>query len=364
MSQASAHALNIVEREASASPSAVFYNPETAQSAFSAQHGSFAVHLDFFEGPMDLLLHLVQQREVSLEQVDLSDVCEQYLSIVSSAHFIDLERASEYLVIAATLLSMKSQALLPSEAGQNFDELGEGADPAFYAALRERLRAYELTKMRADSLLARPQLGRTAFARPQRSLQVTPLESEESEMELGDAVSLGTLFLQLMKRIGSSVKTLRITLEPISIVSYMMKVVDALRIDSLEHDRKRSPRSFLDIVSGMLGSKGTCPESSRSAVLGGFLALLELMKRGIVSGRQDDERIELVMNFEPAPDTVSLEYQSEFDSEEDTAVDPFVTSEELSAKVLSLDSIKIKSKRESTDSDEVEETVALAQVTR
>ena len=359
MSQASAEALNIVEREPAVT--GPVFSAESGQTNRSAQHGSFAVHLDFFEGPMDLLLHLVQQREVSLERVDLSEVCEQYLAIVSTAHFIDLERASEYLVIAATLLSMKSQALLPSEAGQNFDELGEGADPAFYAALRERLRVYELTKMRAESLLSRPQLGRTAFARPTRALQVTPLESEESDMELGDAVSLGTLFLQLMKRIGSSVTTLRIALEPISIVSYMMKVVDALRVDSLEHERSRAPRSFLEIIRGMLGGRDTRPESARAAVLGGFLALLELMKRGIVTGRQDDEQIELVMNFEPAPDAVSTDSQSEFDTD-DLPSDSFVTSEELSAKVLSLDSMK--GRKDAADFDPIDEPLARAQVTR
>nr|MBP9838161.1 segregation/condensation protein A [Pseudomonadota bacterium] len=123
------------------------------------QLNDFNIDLEFFSGPMDLLLHLVQQQEVSIEQVSMSVITRQYLEIVHRAQFLDIEKASEYLVIAATLLSIKSQSLLPSSDLDSSDLVEEERNEKFYEELREQLKAYQLAKARAQALINTPQLG-------------------------------------------------------------------------------------------------------------------------------------------------------------------------------------------------------------
>ncbi|WP_071131526.1 segregation/condensation protein A [Enterococcus timonensis] len=90
------------------------------------------VKIEGFEGPMDLLLHLIQQYEVDIYEVPLAEVCDQYLNYVHTMHALQLEVAAEYLVVAATLLAIKSRQLLPQIENENIDELWEedtGLDP-------------------------------------------------------------------------------------------------------------------------------------------------------------------------------------------------------------------------------------------
>ncbi len=191
----------------------------------------YPVNLAFFSGPMDLLLHLVSQREVSVEEVKMAEVCEQYLEIVSShAEHLDLDQAAEYLVIAATLLSIKSGSLLPSEGEvEDSEDTGGFEANRFFEDLRSRLQAYEKTKVRAQSLMKTPQHGFDTFSRVDRkALLPTPEMLAEPE----DMYDLGRVFARLLKRIGKTAETFRVLLEPISIVTYMMKMVDVFQPSS------------------------------------------------------------------------------------------------------------------------------------
>ena len=128
---------------------------------------NFNFDLDFFSGPLDLLLHLVRTEEVSIEEVKMSVIADKYLAIINSSTIIDLEKAAEYLVIAATLMSIKSQSLLSKNvAPEEEEDAYPGSD--FYEQLRERLKQYELTKMRAEALRQLPQLNVNTFTRPDR----------------------------------------------------------------------------------------------------------------------------------------------------------------------------------------------------
>lgn len=239
----------------------------------------FSVKLEFFSGPMDLLLHLVEQQEVEIEKVDLRTVCEQYLAIVSHSAELDLDKASEYLVVAATLAAKKSEALLP-DSNRNADGAGlvEEFDPRFFSELRERLKAYRDTKHRAEKLLGTPQLGVDVFA-PRRMV----IESENAELHeevRGEGRHLGSLFFTLLKRIGVATTGFRVTLEPITVVKYMVSVLDILNI--------KKAGKFLDVVRG-IRDKG----SLKARVTGAFIASLELAKRGIISVNQLEDGISL-----------------------------------------------------------------------
>ena len=178
----------------SSRPGAAYAGTGYSGSGYSGSGASpFAIRLEFFSGPMDLLLHLVHQQEVGIEQVKMSLVAEQYLEIVTrNARYLDLEKASEFLVIAATLLAIKSGSLLPSLPVPGAeDSRDDWVDTRFFEDLRQRLCAYELTKARAMSLVRCPQLGVDTFNRvDHQALKPTPemLCEPEGVLQPGAAV--------------------------------------------------------------------------------------------------------------------------------------------------------------------------------
>jgi segregation and condensation protein A len=234
---------------------------------------------------MDLLLHLVHQREVPIEQVEMSEICEQYLEIINRTAVLDLERATEYLVIAATLVSLKSQSLLPPVQEEESVE-GDPFDRRFYENLRERLKAYEQTKNQAAQLMALPQLGLDTFPRRPQRIVTGP---DEFIIEHEQTTWLGELFTKLMKRVGHVGYLIR--LEPVSVVSTMMKCLDFLsgKIFTKENRAEKTeaaglgPSSFLSMVRQVAGSS-----PPRATVIASFIAILELAKRGLMHVQQGE----------------------------------------------------------------------------
>jgi segregation and condensation protein A len=265
--------------------------------------GEYALELEYFSGPMDLLLHLVRAQDIPIEHVEMHQICEQYLQIVLSSKSLDLDKAAEYLVIAATLITIKSRSLLPGELELDPNSLNpdDAQGEEFYAELKRRLKLYELTKSRAALLRERPQLGVEVFIRRDLAA-LTP--DPETVPDEGNAQTLGKLFLSLLERVGNSLSNYKIALEPVSVVSFMMKIVDGLGIsrerteESIEQNSK--PRTLVEMMKSFLGvSLGkkkvsgqafSDPESikneARSVVIGSFVAVLELMKRGLVTAKQ------------------------------------------------------------------------------
>lgn len=282
-----------------------------------SSYALYDVHLDFFSGPMDLLLHLVSLKEVPIAEVSMSDVLDQYLEVVTSqAEDLDLEKASEYLVIAATLMVLKSKALLPAEpVSEESDDSGDEYS-RFFEDLRERLRAFELTKSRAQALIEIPQLGVDTFIRSDKSAIEIPPEM----IAEGDTSSrLGSLFLSLVKRVGGLRKSMLITVEPVSIVSSMMKLVDALKKVSA-----RGQQSFISLIGASYSKKDIVePQAARNVVLGGFIAVLELAKRGMIQIHQDFQKGEISLSLRMKEvgssdeDFRAEDFQSEFDEPKD-----------------------------------------------
>ena len=90
---------------------------------------TISLKLDVFEGPLDLLLHLIQQLEIDIYDIPIAAVTEQYMNFIHAMKTLELEVAGEYLVMAATLMSIKSQMLLPKpEVAFEYDD-EEGEDP-------------------------------------------------------------------------------------------------------------------------------------------------------------------------------------------------------------------------------------------
>ena len=112
--------------------------PETEQLSFVDDKYRFK--LDNFEGPLDLLLHLIKDSKLDIMTIKLADITEQYLEYMKEIDTIDMDRASEFIIVAATLIEIKSKHLLPVETEEQPEE--EDSE----ALLLQRLREYELFK--------------------------------------------------------------------------------------------------------------------------------------------------------------------------------------------------------------------------
>ena len=118
--------------------------------------------LEIFEGPLDLLLHLIKKNEVNITDIPIATITEQYLATLELMQTLNLDMAGEFLVMAATLIHIKSRTLLP-ESDIETDEEEEGGDPR--EELMKRLLEYQRFKEAAGELGQRDVLTRDVFVR-------------------------------------------------------------------------------------------------------------------------------------------------------------------------------------------------------
>lgn len=227
----------------------------------------FSVSTPLFDGPIDLLLHLVKTNELPITKLSLAEVAEQYTQCIDFMKSLDLEVASEYLVIAATLLSIKSTVLLNEPVELVIDEEGNLYDP--YEALLAQLREAEIYQDAALTLGRRDILGIDVFEGPSLLHHV---EAAPQALSQQDPVLLGKAFAHLLQKASERGIVLTITIDSVSIVERMMGVLKRLE----EHD---GPIVFYALVPDI---------TSRSSIVSTFCALLELCKRGAISVLQEE----------------------------------------------------------------------------
>lgn len=139
---------------------------EAARDDAEAGGAEWRVALPTFEGPLDLLLHLVQKHELDILDIPIAFVTEKYIEYLDVMRDLAIDVASEYLVMAATLAHIKSRMLLPADTTADDDDdlgLGEGEDPR--AELIRRLLEYQKYKNAAEAIAARGTLGKDVFLR-------------------------------------------------------------------------------------------------------------------------------------------------------------------------------------------------------
>lgn len=235
----------------------------------------YSVKLDAFEGPLDLLLHLINRYEIDIYDIPVSKITEQYLLYIHTMKELQLDIASEYLVMAATLLSIKSKMLLPErESEELFDDeqLDYEEDPR--DELMERLIEYKQFKEAASSLKEKESDRAQIFSKPPTSMELQ-LNELENERELTIDVSLYDMLSALQKlmkrnKIQKPVQA-KITRQEISIEDKMSDVLNQL---SLSKGRK----NFLDFFDN----------PDKGVVVTTFLAVLELMKTKKVIVEQEN----------------------------------------------------------------------------
>ncbi len=217
---------------------------------------TYAVKLDIFEGPLDLLLHLIRGNELDVTAVSIAAVGEQYLQYLELMKDVNIDAAGDYLVMAATLALIKSRMLLPPDSSTDEDE---GPDPA--AALIERLLEYKRFKEAAEQLGERDRLGREVFAVQGPPPETTP--ESERELEVG-IYELVKAYRELLERSKDTAQVHTFEMEPVTVHERMNCVMQMLEA--------REAVEFNEIfeVEGQVGSK--------PMIVATFIAMLELTK--------------------------------------------------------------------------------------
>jgi len=238
---------------------------------------TYQVKLEVFEGPLDLLLHLIKREEVDIYDIPVARITDQYLQMIDIMQDMNLDVAGEYLVMAATLMHLKSRLLLPpSEA--DADEPDE--DPR--TELVQQLLEYQRYREAAVALGSRPVLLRDVFRREPD----VPERDEGEGVRLRD-VSLADLldaFREVLERAACE-SFHEIVHEEISV----SECVDAI-VRRLEHE---GGVHFADLFP---------LDRSRRRLVATFLALLELVKAQVIRACQEEEFGDIVLV--PGPQAV------------------------------------------------------------
>ncbi len=234
----------------------------------------YVVTIDNFDGPLDLLLHLIKEQDIDIYDIKIEDITKQYLDYIRHMKELNLEIASEYLVMASELIEMKSKMLLPKKKEKEEDDYEE--DPR--ELLIERLLAYkrykEVTSEFKDLELTR----KMVFNREPDNLNLYVKEDENSE-ELGVA-DLIDAFNNLLKRkeLDRPIAT-KITKKELSVTEKVNKIKNILR--------NKKKINFEDIFE----------VSTKEEVIISFLSVLEMVKKDEILLTQEENFKNIVISL-------------------------------------------------------------------
>ncbi|GLB58051.1 segregation/condensation protein A [Cytobacillus sp. NCCP-133] len=237
------------------------------------QYNQYNVKIDAFEGPLDLLLHLINRLEIDIYDIPVSKITEQYLLYIHTMKELQLDVASEYLVMAATLLAIKSKMLLPKHEEEELeDEFGMEVEEDPREELVERLIEYRKYKEAADELKEREQERSLMFTKPPADLSdyMKDIQPEKTELNVSLYDMLGALQKLLRRKKLQRPLSAKVARQEIPIEKRMSEIVEQLR-------NFNGKKSFNDLF----------PVPERDHIVITFLALLELIKRREISVEQD-----------------------------------------------------------------------------
>lgn len=231
--------------------------------------------LETFEGPLDLLLHLIDKSEIDIQDISISEITDQYLEYLDAMQELELDITSEFLVMAATLLAMKSRLLLPKppvteEPWLTADE-DDGLDPR--EELIRKLIEYRKYKAAAGQLREKEWERSQVFTREAADLSAFATERPGNPVEGLHVDDLIRAFRKAMRRLAGRNRITAIRRDEISVKDRIHDIILTLRT--------RSPEGRL-LFSQLIGD-----QADRQEIVVTFLALLELMRQGWISCHQN-----------------------------------------------------------------------------
>ncbi len=251
--------------------------PQLAESPQLDLFTGYPVKIEIFEGPLDLLLHLVKQEELDIYEVQIGKITQQYIDYLHTMQAVNIAVAGDFLVMAATLMHIKSRQLLPPAAAEEEEESAD--DAQLVVRLRERMAQYRAYKQAAVALNEARQVRQRIYL---RSL------SAASEMESGfvrlEDVSIFDMVGAVRKLLAQAEP------EPPGQVPRPEFTIGECIQRVLAHLQAAQPRSvtFSQLVD---------MPATRVVIIFTFLAILELMRRRDIRVHQDGPGTEILIQL-------------------------------------------------------------------
>lgn len=237
---------------------------------------SYRVELPIFSGPMDLLLHLVKQQEVDIHDVMIATVLDQYLGHMEVLEALDLGDLGDFVVMASTLMEIKSKELLPREALDLEEELNPKDD--LIRRLLEYKRYRDISRRMAGMMERRGKMVKPTVA---TAAGLFDRDAEEKSFDLGNIEiwDLTEAFAKLLEETGSD-RELTFDVARRTVDYYAERILSKVK------GKDTVPFTELFVAS-----------QGRYELIGVFTAMLEIMKQGYLRAEQDDRSGEIVVNY-------------------------------------------------------------------
>lgn len=235
---------------------------ERPDEQLDEQTSGYAIKLDIFEGPLDLLLYLIKKNEIDIYNIPIALVTEQYLEYLKIIKELNLDLAGEYLVMASTLIHIKSRLLLPPPEEPEEEE----EDPR--AELVRQLLEHKTFKEVAENLGSRPLLERDVFTRAAILPEEMKEPTGEEELVEASVFELIEAFHRIVSQMDKK-ELMEIDLEKLSLTDIINEIMDRLTVTK--------NLNFEDLLGG---------RKDRRRIIYSFLAILELIKLRMVKAYQ------------------------------------------------------------------------------
>lgn len=241
---------------------------------------SYKIKLDIFEGPFDLLVYLIENARMSIYDIQISKITSQYIAYIERMQALDVNVATEFMVLAAALIEIKSKMLLPRIKPE-----GEGiAEEDPRTELVQRLLEYKRFKSAAEMLEQQEELNQRIFVKPKEDL--TPYTKEADEylnLDINQFVKVFHLFLGKKKKLEEIKKNYaRVERQKISIESRIEYIKNLFR------SKEKKKLSFRELVN---------PGSNRYEVVLTFVSMLEMIRQKAIVVRQNVNFGEIVLSL-------------------------------------------------------------------
>ena len=284
----------------------------------------YDVHLDTFEGPLDLLLHLVRKTDLEIQEIQVSEITTEYLSYLDTMQNLDLDTAGDFLVMASTLMQIKAKMLHPDNEKDK-----EDADMEL-DKIKERLLEYQKYKEVSKLLSNKEQEYSQTYYRPE---PIIPEQEYEIDATIYD----------LVRSFQNALRTL-----PEEVREIMYKEIPI----------ETKIREILDILEGkqyLTFSEIARIQTSRSAMVVCFMAVLELVKNKQVVAKQselfEDIRIYRVYNNEENDESIVKEEKDEFNLNIEENITEQSVEQEQQEDKFELEAETINSENKEGDND-------------
>ena len=241
---------------------------------------SYKIKLDIFEGPFDLLVYLIENARMSVYDIQVSEITNQYIQYIERMKALDINLATEFMVLAAALIEIKSKMLLPRMKPEGEGVLEE--DPR--TELVQRILEYKRFKAAAELLELQEEQSQRIFEKPKEDLAPYTKEADEYlNLDINQFVKVFHLFLQKKKKLEEIKKNYaRVERQKITIESKIEFIKGLFR------SKEKKRLTFKELLT---------PESNRYEVVLTFASMLEMIRQKSVMVKQNVNFGEIVLSI-------------------------------------------------------------------